>query len=78
MTDWRTTLPDRLGAAAARHDVPGVSVAVGHGGDLIEAAVGVLDRDTGAEVTTDSLFHTGSATKPWTAALVLQNWRTRA
>jgi CubicO group peptidase (beta-lactamase class C family) len=72
MTDWRTTLSDRLTAAAARHDVPGACVAVGHGDDLVEAATGVLNRDTGAEVTTDSLFHVGSATKPWTAALVLQ------
>lgn len=72
MTDWRATLSDRLAAAAARHDVPGASVAVGDGDDLVEAAVGVLDRGTGAAVTTDSLFHVGSATKPWTAALVLQ------
>ena len=72
MTDWHSTLSDRLTAAAVRHDVPGASVAVGHGGDLVEAVTGVLNRDTGAEVTTDSLFHVGSATKPWTAALVLQ------
>jgi CubicO group peptidase (beta-lactamase class C family) len=72
MTQWRSTLSDRLTAAAARHDVPGASVAVGYGDDLVEAVTGVLNRDTGAEVTTDSLFHVGSATKPWTAALVLQ------
>ena len=72
MTGWRTTLADRLTAAAERHDVPGASIAVGHGGDLIEAATGVLSRETGAVVTPDSLFHIGSATKPWTAALVLQ------
>jgi CubicO group peptidase (beta-lactamase class C family) len=72
MTHWRTTLSDRLAAAAVRHDVPGASVAVGCGDDVVEAVAGVLSRDTGAEVTTDSLFHVGSATKPWTAALVLQ------
>lgn len=72
MTGWRTTLSDRLTAAAERHDVPGASIAVGHGGDLVEAATGVLNRDTGTEVTSDSLFHIGSSTKPWTAALVLQ------
>src|SRR5215211_2150991 len=72
MTDWRTTLSDRLTAAVVRHDVPGASVAIGYGDDLVEAVTGVLNRDTRAEVTTDSLFHVGSATKPWTAALVLQ------
>jgi CubicO group peptidase (beta-lactamase class C family) len=64
MTDWRSTLSDRLAVAASLHDVPGASVAIGYRGDLIEAATGVLDRDTGVEVTTDSLFHVGSATKP--------------
>lgn len=72
VTGWRTTLSDRLAAAAELHDVPGASIAVGHGGDLIEAATGVLNRETGVEVTSDSLFHVGSSTKPWTAALVLQ------
>jgi CubicO group peptidase (beta-lactamase class C family) len=72
MTNWRGTLSDRLAAAAERHDVPGASVAVGHGDEVVEAVTGVLSRDTGAEVTSDSLFHVGSATKPWTAALVLQ------
>jgi hypothetical protein len=43
MTDWRTTLSDRLAASAERHDVPGACIAVGHEGDLVEAATGVLD-----------------------------------
>jgi CubicO group peptidase (beta-lactamase class C family) len=72
VTDWRGSLPGRLAEAARRHGVPGAAVAVGHGGDLVEAAYGVLDVRTGAAVTPDSLFHVGSVTKPWTATLVLQ------
>lgn len=72
MRDWRSSLPDRLADAAKRHGIPGAAIAVGHGDDLVEATYGVLDLTTGAAVTPESLFHIGSTTKPWTAALVLQ------
>lgn len=58
--------------AAARHRVPGAAVAVGAGADLVEAATGVVNRNTGVTATTDSLFQIGSVTKAWTASLVLQ------
>jgi CubicO group peptidase (beta-lactamase class C family) len=58
--------------AAERHGVPGAAVAVGAGGELAEAATGVVNRDTGVEATPDSVFQIGSVTKVWTAALVLQ------
>jgi CubicO group peptidase (beta-lactamase class C family) len=61
-----------LDEAAARHDVPGAAVAVGVGDDLVEAATGVVNRDTGVETTTDSVFQIGSVTKIWTSALVMQ------
>jgi CubicO group peptidase (beta-lactamase class C family) len=70
-----TLLPDLqrwLDDAAARHGVPGAAVAVGVGDDLAEAATGVVNRDTGVEATTDSVFQIGSVTKVWTAALVMQ------
>ena len=75
-----TPLPDRLGPslqewidqAAERHGVPGAAVAVGVGSDLAEAATGVVNRNTGVETTTGSLFQIGSVTKVWTASLVLQ------
>ena len=70
-----TLLPDLQGwldEAAARHDVPGAAVAVGVGGDLAEAATGVVNRNTGVEATTDSVFQIGSVTKVWTASLVMQ------
>jgi CubicO group peptidase (beta-lactamase class C family) len=61
-----------LDGAAARHEVPGAAVAVGVGDQLVEAATGVINRDTGVETTTDTVFQIGSVTKVWTAALVMQ------
>ncbi|MCZ2807685.1 serine hydrolase [Modestobacter sp. VKM Ac-2983] len=66
----------RLEELAAKHQVPGASLAVlrlGTDGDeLVEAATGVLNRSTGVEVTTDSVFQIGSITKVWTVTLVMQ------
>lgn len=58
--------------AAERHGVPGAAAAVWAGGELTEAATGVLNRNTGVTATPDSLFQIGSVTKIWTAALVMQ------
>jgi CubicO group peptidase (beta-lactamase class C family) len=58
--------------AAQRHNVPGAAVAVWAGGELFEAATGVVNRNTGVETTTDSVFQIGSVTKIWTSALVMQ------
>ncbi|MGW4471547.1 serine hydrolase domain-containing protein [Nonomuraea sp. NPDC004354] len=65
-------LQHRLDEAARDHNVPGAAVAVWADGRLIEAATGVVNRDTGVETTTDSLFQVGSTTKIWTAALVMR------
>ena len=62
----------RLEAGIRRRQVPGASVAVWAGGELIELAAGVLSRATGVEATTDSLFQVGSITKVWTATLIMQ------
>jgi dipeptidyl aminopeptidase/acylaminoacyl peptidase/CubicO group peptidase (beta-lactamase class C family) len=67
----------RLTALTARHRVPGASLGIlrvrpGLEDELVEAATGVLNKDTGVEVTTDSLFQIGSMTKVWTATLALQ------
>ncbi|GIF20431.1 CubicO group peptidase (beta-lactamase class C family) [Actinoplanes tereljensis] len=61
-----------LDGAAKRHGVPGAAVAVGAGGELFEAATGVVNRDTGVDATPDSVFQIGSVTKVWTASLVMQ------
>lgn len=65
-------LGERLAEAAREHGVPGAAIAVWHDGRLHEAATGVLNTATGVEATPDSVFQVGSATKTWTAALVLQ------
>lgn len=70
-----TLLPDlesRLADAAGRHGVPGAGVAVGRGRELVEAATGVLNRNTGVAATPDSVFQIGSVTKVLTAVLVMQ------
>ncbi|MFF5079318.1 serine hydrolase domain-containing protein [Actinoplanes sp. NPDC000266] len=61
-----------IGEAAKRHGVPGAAVAVGHRGELAEAATGVVNVDTGVATTPDTLFQTGSVGKIWTAVLVMQ------
>ncbi|HEX6341055.1 serine hydrolase [Umezawaea sp.] len=70
---WRR----RLGALAERHRVPGAALGIlrlrpGGEDELVEAAHGVLNLDTGVETTTDSLFQIGSISKVWTATVVLQ------
>jgi hypothetical protein len=60
----RGRLPDRLAALAVDHQVPGAVVGVLSGGEIIEAAYGVLNKTTGVPVTTDSLFQVGSITDP--------------
>jgi CubicO group peptidase (beta-lactamase class C family) len=52
--------------------VPGVQVATVHEGVVRSAAAGVADTETGAPVTTATIFRPGSITKLLTATLVLQ------
>ncbi|MEU8200971.1 serine hydrolase domain-containing protein [Streptosporangium sp. NPDC049046] len=65
-------LRERLDEAARRHGVPGAALAIWAGGELVEAATGVVNRNTGVRTTADSVFQVGSTTKVWTAALVMQ------
>lgn len=66
----------RLTTLARRHKVPGAQLGILRidepQDDLIEVATGVLNVDTGAEVTPDSLFQIGSITKVWTATVAMQ------
>ncbi|MBB5631525.1 serine hydrolase domain-containing protein [Sphaerisporangium krabiense] len=64
-------LRERLPGLAQEHGVPGVAVAVGAGGRVVEAAAGVLSTATGVEATVDSVFQIGSVTKVLTATLVM-------
>ncbi|MFD8495591.1 serine hydrolase domain-containing protein [Amycolatopsis sp. NPDC059657] len=67
-----TWLESRLPALLAENKVPGAAVAVYAGGEIVEAAAGVLNRNTGVETTTDSVFQIGSITKVWTTTLAMQ------
>ncbi|MFI6813125.1 serine hydrolase domain-containing protein [Nonomuraea sp. NPDC050328] len=61
----------RLAELIEQYEVPGAALAYWHRGELHEFAAGVLNRDTGVEVTTDSLFQIGSVTKVWTATQLM-------
>lgn len=67
----------RLAALAEQHRVPGATLGIlrlrPDGPDeLVEAAYGVLNVNTGVETTTDSVFQIGSVSKVWTATLAMQ------
>ena len=65
-------LESRLPALLAEHQVPGASVAIYAGGEIVDHAAGVLNKATGVEADVDSLFQIGSITKVWTATLAMQ------
>lgn len=61
-----------LETLARQHNVPGASLGVLSGDELVEFATGVANRNTGVPVTTSTLFQIGSNTKVYTATLVMQ------
>jgi dipeptidyl aminopeptidase/acylaminoacyl peptidase len=67
----------RLAALAERHEVPGATLGIlrmgqGHQDELVEAAFGIGNKDTGVEVTKDTIFQIGSITKVWTTTVLMQ------
>jgi CubicO group peptidase (beta-lactamase class C family) len=66
------SLQTRLAELIEKHKVPGAAVGVLHDGVVTEAAAGVINRNTGVEATTDTLWQIGSMSKPWTATVVMQ------
>ncbi|MDR2379698.1 MAG: beta-lactamase family protein [Bifidobacteriaceae bacterium] len=67
----------RLDAVAEQSGVPGavlgiMRLAEGQPDEVVRAATGVLNANTGRDVRTDSLFQIGSTTKAWTATVVMQ------
>jgi CubicO group peptidase (beta-lactamase class C family) len=67
--DW---LAGELPRLIEAHGVPGASVGVLIGDEMVDAAAGILHLGTGVEATTDALFQVGSIAKVWTATLVMQ------
>ncbi|MEV8562310.1 serine hydrolase domain-containing protein [Streptomyces sp. NPDC051917] len=72
MTLDQAELGRRLQELAREYRVPGACLAVHAGGRTTLAAAGVLNRGTGVQTTTDSLFQIGSITKTLTTTLVMQ------
>jgi CubicO group peptidase (beta-lactamase class C family) len=73
MTEVDTAgLQGRLEELIAEHKVPGAVLGILHDGEVHEMAAGVLNKNTGYPVTTDSVFQIGSITKAWTATVVMQ------
>jgi CubicO group peptidase (beta-lactamase class C family) len=68
----RERLVREFPARAAAAGTPGAQVAVLAGGEIVDAAAGVLSRATNVDVTTDTVFRLGSVTKLCTATLVMQ------
>ncbi|MXQ54303.1 serine hydrolase domain-containing protein [Shimazuella alba] len=63
---------NRLDSLCKEYKVPGASLAVLKDKKIYKFASGVLNHDTGVEVTTDSLFQIGSMSKVYTATLIMQ------
>ena len=66
------TLQQRLDDCVEERGIPGASIAVLHEGEVFTASSGVVNRETGVEVTPDSVFMIGSTTKVLTATLLMQ------
>ncbi|GAB1513465.1 serine hydrolase [Actinophytocola sp. KF-1] len=65
----------RLVALAKKHHVPGAALGIlrtGRDDELVRAAHGLLNVDTGVETTVDSVFQIGSISKVWTTTVVMQ------
>jgi CubicO group peptidase (beta-lactamase class C family) len=67
----QSALQGQLGQLVARHRVPGAVVAVWQDGELITAAAGLANLNTGVPMTVDTAFLTGSITKVWATTLFL-------
>jgi CubicO group peptidase (beta-lactamase class C family) len=62
----------RFDELVREHQVPGATLAVLTGEDLHTRASGVLNLDTGVEVTPDSMFQLASITKAYTATVFIR------
>ena len=64
-------LQGQLGELVAKHRVPGAVVAVWQDGELITAAAGLANLNTGVPMTVDTAFLTGSITKVWATTMFM-------
>jgi CubicO group peptidase (beta-lactamase class C family) len=64
-------LQRQLDELVAKHPVPGAVVAAWQDGELITAAAGVANLNTGVPMTVDTAFLTGSITKVWATTMFM-------
>jgi CubicO group peptidase (beta-lactamase class C family) len=64
-------LRDTLSELSQRYRVPGVQLAIHHGGQTVSVEVGELEHGTGHPVTRDAAFAIGSITKSFTATVAM-------
>jgi CubicO group peptidase (beta-lactamase class C family) len=64
-------LQDQLGELVTKYRVPGAVIAVWHDGELITAAAGLANLNTGVPMTVDTAFLTGSITKVWATTMFM-------
>lgn len=67
-----TDVQARLEALATQHSVPGASLAILSGDELLDFTAGVANVDTGLPVTSKTHFQIGSNTKVYTATLAMR------
>lgn len=67
----QSALRGQLGELVAKHRVPGAVVAVWQDGELVTAAAGLANLNTGVPMTVDTAFLTGSITKVWATTLFM-------
>lgn len=72
LSEIGTWVHDNLPALIAEEQVPAASVGILVDGEVFTTAAGILNKNTGVEADTDSVFQIGSITKTWTATLVMQ------
>jgi CubicO group peptidase (beta-lactamase class C family) len=72
VTIQATSLASRLDALARTHRVPGASLAVFVDGEVLTAATGVVNVETGVEATPDAVFQLGSISKVYTATAAMR------
>lgn len=65
-------LQERLERFLAETDCPGAQLGLLVDGEIRTVSAGVLNLNTGVEVTDDAVFQIGSVTKVWTATQVMQ------
>ncbi|WP_407360250.1 serine hydrolase domain-containing protein [Microbacterium sp. LBN7] len=72
LSEIGTWLHDNLPDLITADQVPAASVGILADGEIVTAAAGILNRNTGVEADVDSLFQIGSITKTWTTTLIMQ------